>query len=172
MMTDPEETASLVNEITAAFREHAAGEAVRHPVTYREASSGSLPGQIDRYRPLADRDTTSRSIAILQARGEWTEDRARVLDPAKYPALTVAEHLEMIALGERIARHYRHPAQVDCAARAGASWEQIAAATGTTEEAARAAYRDWAEGQHNYASMSNATYTEARATRQRGASSL
>ena len=50
MMTDPEETASLVNEITAAFREHAAGEAVRHPVTYREASSGSLPGQIDRYR--------------------------------------------------------------------------------------------------------------------------
>jgi hypothetical protein len=31
---------------------------------------------------------------------------------------------------------------------AGATWEQISAATGTTEAAARAAYREWAEGQH------------------------
>ena len=69
--------------------------------------------------------------------------------PGKYPPLTVAEHLEVLALGERIARYYRHPSQVDKAVKAGASWEQIAAATGTTAEAARAAYREWAEGQHS-----------------------
>ena len=62
--------------------------------------------------------------------------------------MTVAEHLEMFALGERIARYYRHPSQVDHAVKAGASWAQIAAATGTTENAARAAYREWADGQH------------------------
>ena len=131
------------------------------PTTYNEASTGNIADQIDRYRELADREITARSIAILQGRGEWTEDRARVLDPDKYPPLTVAEHVEMLALGERIARYYRHPSQVDKAVRAGARWEQIAAATGTTEDAARAAYREWAEGQHKYAGMSNATYVEA-----------
>ena len=67
----------------------------------------------------------------------------------------------MLALGERIARYYRHPSQVDMAVRAGASWAQIAAATGTTEVAARAAYREWAEGQHKYASMDDAEYAAA-----------
>ena len=54
----------------------------------------------------------------------------------------------MLALGERIARYYRHPSQVDQAVRTGATWEQIAAATGITEARARAAYREWADGQH------------------------
>ena len=54
----------------------------------------------------------------------------------------------MLALGERIARYYRHPSQVDKAVRAGASWEQIAAATGASADQARQAYRAWAEGQH------------------------
>jgi hypothetical protein len=30
-----------------------------------------------------------------------------------------------------------------------------------TEEAARAAYREWAEGQHKYAGMADARYAEA-----------
>jgi hypothetical protein len=135
--------------------------AAERPITYDQASRGNLPDQIDRYRELADRELTSRSIATLQARGEWTEERARILDPDKYPPLTVAEHLEMIALGWRIASHYRHPSQVDNAVRAGASWEQIAAAAGTTEKAARAAYCEWVEGQHQYAGMSDADYTAA-----------
>jgi hypothetical protein len=103
---------------------------------------------MDRFSELSYRDLTARSIAALQARGEWNQDRARSLNPDKYPPLTVAEHLEMLALGERIARYYRHPSQVDKAVRAGASWDQIAAATGTTAEAARAAYREGAEGLH------------------------
>jgi hypothetical protein len=73
----------------------------------------------------------------------------------------VAEHLEMLALGEAIAFYYRHPAGVDHAVRAGATWEQIAAARNTTAEAARAAYREWAEGQHKYSGMSDADYAAA-----------
>lgn len=140
---------------------HDPGETAERPATYNQASGIPLPEQVDRYNELVDRELTSRSIAILQARGEWTEDRARALNPDNYPALTVTEHLETLALGESIARYYRHPAQVDHAVRAGASWAQIAAASGTTEGAAREAYRDWAQGQHRYASMGDAEYARA-----------
>lgn len=118
------------------------------PTTYNEASDGNIVDQIDRFSELTQRDLLAASIATLKARGEWTEDRARTLNPDDYPPLTVAGHLELLALGERIARYYRHPSQVDKAVRAGASWAQIAAATGTAEDATRAAYREWAIGQH------------------------
>jgi hypothetical protein len=39
----------------------------------------------------------------------------RALGEDKFPPLTVAEHPEMIALGERIARYYQHPSQVHLA---------------------------------------------------------
>jgi hypothetical protein len=54
----------------------------------------------------------------------------------------------MLALGERIARYYWHPSQVHQAARARATWEQVVAATGTTQAGARAAHRKGADGQH------------------------
>jgi hypothetical protein len=117
-----------------------------HPVTYHEASGGNITDQMNRYRELATHDRMARAIATLNARGTYTTPREHV-NEEKFPPLTVAEHLEMLALGERIARYYRYPAQVDQAVRAGATWDQIAAATGTTVEAARAAYREWAEGQ-------------------------
>jgi hypothetical protein len=129
------------------------------PITYHQAMDLSLPGQIDRYGELTDRDMMARSIAILQARGEY--DAARHLDPAEYEPLTVAEHLEMLALGEAIAFYYTHPAGVDRAVRAGATWEQIAAARNTTDGAARAAYREWAEGQHTYAGMGDDEHAAA-----------
>jgi hypothetical protein len=131
------------------------------PLTYHEAMALPLPDQIDRYRELADRDMAARSIAILQARGEYDEEKARILPLGKYQPLTAAEHLEILALGEAIAFHYRHPSGVDRAVKAGATWEQIAAATNTTPAAARAAYRDWAEGQHQYAGMSDDEYAAA-----------
>jgi hypothetical protein len=132
-----------------------------HPLTYNQAMDPdlSLRDKTDRYEELTDRDLMSRSIAKLQARGEY--DAARHPDPADYPPLTVAEHLEMLALGEAIAFYYRHPGGVDHAVRAGATWEQIAAARNTTADAARAAYREWAEGQHKYAGMSDAEYAAA-----------
>ena len=108
------------------------------PITCNQASGGNLAGQIDRYRDLAGREAMARSIAILKARG--TYQSGEHVSEEKFPPLTVAGHLEMFALGERTARYYRHPSQVGQAVRAGATWQQIAAATGTTEEAARAAY--------------------------------
>ena len=152
-MTEPS------GEITGAWREHLAEEAAKRPVTYHDAGGGSIVDQIDRYRELADRDVMARSIATLKARGTYEPNE--YVNEAKFPPLTVAEHLEMLALGERIARYYRHPSQVDQAVKAGASWAQIAAATGTTEDAARAAYREWAEGQHKYAGMGDAEYAAA-----------
>ena len=47
------------------------------------------------------------------------------------------------------------------AVKAGATWDQVADATETTAEAARAAYREWAEGQHKYAGMGDGEYAAA-----------
>jgi hypothetical protein len=116
------------------------------PATYDEAATMPLADVIDRYQALNDRDAMARAIATLQARGRWSADRG--LNPEDYPPLTAAEHLEMLALGEAMARHYRHPAQVHHAVIAGATWDQIAAATGASADQARQAYRAWAEGQH------------------------
>ena len=129
------------------------------PTTCHEASGGNIAGQMDRYRELADRDVMARAIATLKARGTYEPNKH--VNDEKFPPLTAAEYLEMLALGERIARYYRHPSQVDKAVRAGASWAQIAAATGTTVDAARTAYRQWAEGQHKYAGMDDAEYAAA-----------
>jgi hypothetical protein len=130
-----------------------------HPLTYHQAMDLSLPDQITRYEELTDRNLMARSIATSQARGEYDQDKHP--DPGEYQPLTVAEHLEMLALGEAIAFYYRHPAGVDHAVRAGATWEQIAAARNTTAEAARAAYREWADGQHRHAGMSDDEYAAA-----------
>jgi hypothetical protein len=129
------------------------------PLTYHEAMDLSLRDQIARYEELTDRDLMARSIATLQARGEHDKDKHP--DRGEYQPLAVAEHLEMLALGEAIAFYYRHPAGVDHAVRAGATWEQIAGARNTTAEAARAAYRKWAEGQHQYAGMGDNEYAAA-----------
>ena len=153
---DPGQTARLVSDITRAYRERAADE---RPVTYREACNGSIVDHIGRYRELADRDVMARAIATLGARG--TYQPSEHVNEEEFPPLTVPELLEMLALGEVIARYYRHPSHVDHAVRVGATWEEIAAATDMTPNAARTAYREWAEGQHTYAGMSDAEYAAA-----------
>jgi len=95
--------------------------------TYDEASAMPFTDVLNRYQVLDTRDMMSRSIATLKARGEWNDDRS--LDPDDYPPLTAAEHLEMLALGQVIAQYYRHPSQVHHTVLAGATWEQIAAAS-------------------------------------------
>jgi hypothetical protein len=117
-MTDPDETANLVNEIAGAFREHKAEEGAERPVTYQQAMGLGLRAQTERYEALTDRNLMSCSIAKLKARGGY--DASKHPDPAGYPPLTVDEHLEMLALGEAIAFYYRHPAGVDHAVKAGA----------------------------------------------------
>jgi hypothetical protein len=101
----------------------------------------------ERFDELTSRDHTARAIATLKARG--TYDPARHSDADKYQPLTVAEHLEVLALGDVLARHYRHPSYVDQAVKAGASWPQIAEAIASDEAKAQQQYREWADGQHN-----------------------
>jgi hypothetical protein len=122
------------------------GEA--RPTTYHEASGydWDIVKAQARYEELTDRDLYARSRADLEARGEY--------DPAKHGTatpepLTLSERLELLANGEVLARYYRHPAMLDHAAKAGASWEQIGEARGTSTEQARRDYREWAEGQHD-----------------------
>jgi hypothetical protein len=99
----------------------------------------------DRYDELTRRDLHARSIATLKARGDYDPAKHGTGDPQP---LTLREHLEVLANGEAVARVYRHPYQVHQAVEAGAAWEQIAEATGTSEARARAEYREFAEGQH------------------------
>jgi hypothetical protein len=116
-----------------------------HPVTYDEASEMPFPDVLARYQALNDRDSMARAIATLQARGAWKADRS--IRPEDYPPLTADEHLELLVLGESLARYYRHPAQVHHAVIAGATWGQIAAATGRDAEQVRERYHQWAVGQ-------------------------
>jgi hypothetical protein len=74
----------------------------------------------ERFEELDNRDLGARAIATLQGRG--TYDPQRHGNAAKYPPLTAEEHLEVLAAGELLARHYRHPALVHYAVLAGASW--------------------------------------------------
>jgi hypothetical protein len=118
-----------------------------HPVAYDAAADLPFTDVLNRWQALEQRDAMARAITTLQARGDWHDDRS--LDPADWPPLTVAEHLELLALGEVAARRFRHPAAVHQAVLAGATWEQIADATGSDAEQARHAYLAWAEEQHD-----------------------
>jgi hypothetical protein len=100
----------------------------------------------DRYDELTRRDLLADATAKLKARGEYKPPTH--WDLAEEEPLTLRERLEVLANGEVVARVYRHPYQVHHALEAGASWGQIADATGTGEAKLRAEYREFAEGQH------------------------
>ncbi|MER5324884.1 hypothetical protein [Streptosporangium roseum] len=69
-------------------------------------------------------------------------------DPGAEP-LTRGEALELLALGEVIARKagYGRQLSVRSARRAGAPWSQIGAALGTSKQAAWEAHNRWIDGQ-------------------------
>jgi hypothetical protein len=118
-------------------------------ITYWLAQGGNrgITEARERFDELTLRDMMARSLATLKARG--TYDPARHADPGQYEPLTVAEHLDVLAYGEVLARYYRHPASVDRAVKAGATWPQIAEAVGSDEAQVRQQYRGWADGQHH-----------------------
>jgi hypothetical protein len=132
--------------VTSQDRSPPIGEGM---ITYWLAQGGNrgITKARERFDELTSRDLMTRSLATLKARG--TYDPARHPDPGQYQPLTVAEHLEVLAYGEVLARYYRHPAYVDQAVKSGASWPQIAEAVGSDEAQARQQYREWADGQHD-----------------------
>ena len=117
------------------------------PRTYLDAtiSYKGTAGARERYDELADRERRVRLVAGLHARGEYDPVEHSILQAAP---LTTDEHLELLAAGEMLARYYRHPTQLDHAVKAGATWAQIAAATGQAEAQTKQEYREWADGQH------------------------
>jgi hypothetical protein len=117
-------------------------------MTYQE-TSGRYPATGDarkRFEELAVRDLSVRAFTAVVARGDY-EPRIHG-DASELEPLTVTEHLELLAAGELLARYYRHPAHEHRALQAGATWQQVAAATGRDEAQARRDYREWAEDEH------------------------
>ncbi|MGO9080207.1 MAG: hypothetical protein ACLQDY_14370 [Streptosporangiaceae bacterium] len=138
------------------------------PVTYDDASRLYGPGTIrarERYDELSMRDHLARAYASLRASGEYDAARHGAGDTEP---VTAAEHLELLATAEYLARAYKPAFEVDNALRAGASWAQVAEALGADEAMARVEYRAWADGQHDMLTwtegrlgMSDAEYAEA-----------
>jgi hypothetical protein len=118
----------------------------------------------ERYDDLSMRDFLSRAYAKLVASCEY--------DPARHGAgntepLTAAEHLELLATAEYLARSHKPSCEVDQTLRAEANWAQVAEALGTDEAMARVEYPAWADGQHDMLTwtegrlgMSDAEYVE------------
>ncbi|MGW6305079.1 hypothetical protein ACWFRQ_27990 [Streptomyces niveus] len=97
----------------------------------------TLPGAVARYHALRTRDALSSPA---------DEDDSASPDA---DALTRGESLELLALGEVIARKagYGRQLSVRSARRAGASWSQIGAALGTSKQAAWEAHNRWIDDQ-------------------------
>lgn len=101
----------------------------------------TLPGAVARYDALRTRDALAAPA-----------DEDGLDGPADLPdadALTRDESLELLALGEVIARKagYGRQLSVRSARRAGASWSQIGAALGTSKQAAWEAHNRWIDEQ-------------------------
>jgi hypothetical protein len=119
------------------------------PATTYQETSGRYRATSDareRFEELVTRDINTRAYMAQEARGDY--DPRILSDISSSEPLTVTEHLELLAAGELLARYYRHPAHAHRALQAGATWEQVAAATGRDEAQARRDYLEWAEDEH------------------------
>jgi hypothetical protein len=116
--------------------------------TYQETSGRyfSAGDARERFEELVVRDVRARAFMAVVARGDY-DPRVHGDADGSEP-LTVTEHLELLAAGELLARYYRHSAHAHRALQAGATWAQVAAATGRDEGRARRDYREWAEDEH------------------------
>ncbi|GAA1287251.1 hypothetical protein Psi02_52650 [Planotetraspora silvatica] len=118
-----------------------------HITTWRDARYDMpVAQQLERYDKLAARDASARARVELVARG--------IYDPVRHgaedrPPLTVAEHIELLALAECIARTVRHPANIHHALLAGVTWAAIAHVMDSDEATVRRDYQQWADDQHD-----------------------
>ncbi|WP_344933991.1 hypothetical protein [Sphaerisporangium flaviroseum] len=117
------------------------------PTSPHELSDVPLATRLERWLELTGRDLHVQAIATLKSRGDY--DPGRYGDAGKYPPLTAGEHLELLVLGESIARSVRNPAHVDRALQAGVTWRQVATATGQDEQDTRREYQVWADDRYD-----------------------
>src|SRR3954463_4192615 len=96
---------------------------------------------------MADIDALERQFTLTAAVARFEELRTR--DSLGEPPLTRAQTLELLALGEVIARKsgYGRQLSVRNARTAGASWAEIGSALGTTRQSAWEAHQRWIDAQ-------------------------
>ena len=130
------------DRLRAALRSQEKGVGMTGPTTYSEAAGMAWQDALMRWQELAIRDSITTAGRPESA------------------ALAVAEHLELLALAEVLARHFRHPAPVRRALAAGATWQQVADATGCTAGEALAAYLGWTDGRRQMVTTGRAACAE------------
>ena len=101
---------------------------------------------VTRYDELRTREALG---PVPDAAHQPSGDPAELPEPAAMPALTSQEALELLALGELIARKatYGRQLSVRTARAGGASWSQIGAALGTSKQSAWEAHARWIDDQ-------------------------
>lgn len=124
-------------------------DAARRATYNRASAEYNIVTARERHDELALRALSARAAAELRERGEFDPQNTGHQLLAESKPLSAAEQLELMATGEVVARHYRHPADLDHAVKAGATWEQIGDSRGESAEEVRREYRQWAEGQHD-----------------------
>src|SRR3954451_9644498 len=94
-----------------------------------------------------DVDTLEKELTLPAAVARFEDLRLR--DSLADPPLRRGDALELLALGEVIARKsgYGRQLTVRSARTAGASWAEIGQALGTTRQSAWEAHRRWIDGQ-------------------------
>jgi uncharacterized Zn-finger protein len=136
-----------------------------HPVTYLQAAPMPASEALIWYQLLERRDRLSKTSACAHPQGGRRRGGV-VSEP-----LTVREFLELLSLGEHLARHFRDSFWVHQAVQVGATWPGIAAARAETSLQARQNYVKWADEQRAIAEadpgmttgMSKAEHVIARA---------
>jgi hypothetical protein len=147
--------------IEAIVAEARAGKHLAPPDDVRPAGA---PGArwITRGRPVMtaseDPDPWQERLRFAQLFLRYLDTLGRPFLPAGQPPITAEDYLEMLALGEMLGEtdrgcvadpdYYRDAAYLHGALTAGATWAQLAEATGDDEATARRRYRTWAEDQH------------------------
>ncbi|MFC4591355.1 hypothetical protein [Sphaerisporangium corydalis] len=117
------------------------------PTSPYELADFPISTRLERWHQLSDRDLHVRAIATLKSRGDY--DPGRYGDADKYLPLTAGEHVELLVLGESIARSLRDLVHVDRALEAGVTWQEVATATGQDERDARRDYQVWVDDRHD-----------------------
>src|SRR5215470_18083277 len=104
----------------------------------------TLATAVARFDELRTRESMAATAAELSADGP-----AAAPDSIDAPPLSREEALELLSLGEVIARKagYGRQLSVRAARAAGASWAQIGEALGTTKQSAWEAHSRWIDAQ-------------------------